>query len=192
MSAPRIGTGATRPVDDPARSKTLPSPHGPRQVLRRCPVHRAERLPVGLQVQDKRSTNHSIERCLGRSSEQVVRASSSSQSGAAPSPDGRLRVPSDACEEAGVERQAQREGGCVRPPATQSLVAQGKPVGVCGHVEPEITALGGVRGHHSYGRTCSTVRKLSLVPFAPAATQIRKKCPRRWLPNRRRQKEKRP
>ena len=104
----------------------MPSPHGPRQVLRRCPVHRAERLPVGLQVQDKRSTNHSIERCLGRSSEQVVRASSSSQSGAAPSPDGRLRVPSDACEEAGVERQAQREGGCAEV-ACRCLSAADKP-----------------------------------------------------------------
>ena len=28
-SAPRIGTGAARPVDAPARYKTLPSPHGP-------------------------------------------------------------------------------------------------------------------------------------------------------------------
>ena len=34
----------------------------------------------------------------------MVRASSSSQNGAAPSPDGRLRVPSDTWEEAGVER----------------------------------------------------------------------------------------
>ena len=63
-SAPRISTGAARPVDAPARYKTLPSPHGPRQVCRRCSAHRAEHLPVGLQVQDKRPTNHSIERCL--------------------------------------------------------------------------------------------------------------------------------
>ena len=124
-SAPRIGTGAARPVDAPARYKTLPSPHGPCQVCRRCPVHRVEHLRVGLDAQDKRSTSHSIERCLGSPAEQVVRASSSSQSGAAPSPDGRLRVPSDAWEEAGVERRAQREGG-VRGSRAQMPLGRGQ------------------------------------------------------------------
>ena len=130
-SAPRIGTGAARPVDAPARYKTLPSPHGPRKVCRRCPVHRVGHLRVGLQAQDKRSTNRSIERCLGSPAEQVVRASSSSQSGAAPSPDGRLRVPSDAWEEAGVERRAQREGGVrgshVQMPLGRGQAAHGHP-----------------------------------------------------------------
>ena len=124
-SAPHINARATKPFDDPARCKALLPPHGPGQALRRCPVHRAERPLVGLDAQGKRSTSHSIERCLDRAPEQVVRASSSSQSGAAPSLDGRLRASSDPWREAGVERRA-RGRGWVRGSRAQMLPDPGQ------------------------------------------------------------------
>ena len=120
-SARRIGAGLTAPLTDPARFRTLPSPHGAGQVSRVAP---AARPPSASKPKTDvlRNTASTDARCCRQS-----RGATWTGREAAPTLDSRRQDPRGPGEGSGAELRARVQGGeCGKAPGDDSREGRGR------------------------------------------------------------------